>query len=250
MKGRSALPRAAFLLGLLAVLGGVAGAIWGRALLTHVDYFNVKQVEVVGAHWAAPDSLLHLAAIRSDRSVWDDFDDVESRLEEHPLIQDAEIKRAGFRGVRLIVREVEPVALVSAPNLRAVRSDGILLPIDPTRTPLDLPLVAIEAQVSGDSTRLAEGPALEALLIFARLHALDPGLAALASDFELAADRGLMVTLVESQPVHSLVLPAEFDEVLVRRVRATLSDLRSRGVDAAVLEARYANQIVVRRQQA
>jgi len=124
------------------------------------------------------------------------------------------------------------------------------LPIDPTRTPLDLPLVAVEAQVNEDSTRLAEGPALEALLIFAKLQALDPGLAALVSDFELATDRGLMVNMVESQPVQSLVLPAEFDEVLVKRVRATLSDLRSRGIDAAVMEARYANQIVVRRQQA
>ncbi len=250
MKGRSALPRVAFLLGLLVVVGGVAGAIWGRALLAKVKYFNVKQVEVVGARWAAPDSLLHLAAIRTDRSVWDDFDDVESRLEDHPLIQDAEIKRSGFHGLRLIVREVEPVALVSAPNLRAVRGDGTLLPIDPTRTPLDLPLVAVETQVNEDSTRVAEGPALEALLIFAKLHALDPGLAALVSDFELAADRGLMVNMVESQPVQSLALPAEFDEVLVKRVRATLSDLRSRGIDAAFLEARYANQIVVRRQQA
>jgi len=124
------------------------------------------------------------------------------------------------------------------------------LPIDPTRTPLDLPLLAVETEISEDSTRLADGPALEALLIFAKLHALDPGLAALASDFELAADRGLTVNMVESQPVESLVLPAEFDEVLVKRVRATLSDLRNRGIDAAVIEARYANQIVVRRQQA
>jgi len=250
MKGRSALPRVAYLLGLLVVVAGVAAAVWGRALLTHVEYFNVKQVEVVGARWAAPDSLLQLAAIRSDRSVWDDFEDVESRLEEHALIEKAEIKRWGFRGLRLIVDEFEPVALVSAPDLRAVRGDGTLLPIDPTRTPLDLPLVAVAAGVNEDSTRLGDGLALEALLIFAKLHALDPGLAALVSDFELAADRGLMVNMVESQPVESIVLPAEFDEVLVKRVRATLSDLRSRGIDAAVMEARYANQIVVRRQQA
>jgi hypothetical protein len=202
MKGRSALPRVAFLLGLLVVVGGVTGAIWGRG------------------------------------------------LETHPLIRDAEIKRSGLRGLRLIVSEVEPLALVSAPELRAVRGDGALLPIDPTRTPLDLPLVAISAQVSDDSTHLADGPALEALRIFAQLQALDPGLAALVSDFELAADHGLMVNMVESQPVQSIVLPAEFDEMLVKRVRATLSDLRTRGIAATEMEARYANQIVVRRQQA
>ena len=250
MKGRSALPRVAYLLGLLVVAGGLAGAFWGRALLAKVDYFNVRQVEVVGSGWAAPDSLLQLAAIGSDRSVWEDFSDVEQRLVTHPLIEAAEVRRSGLHGLRVVVREVEPLALVGVPDLRAVRADGTLLPIDPTRTSINLPLVTVGAEMSDDSTRLKEGPALEALHIFAELHALDPGLAALVSDFELVGDRGLMVNLVMSQPAQSLALPADVNEVLVKRVRATLSDLRSRGVHAAVIEARYADQIVVRRERA
>jgi cell division septal protein FtsQ len=249
MKGRSALPRVAFLLGFMVVAGGLAGAVWGRALLAKVKYFNVRQVEVIGARWAAPDSLLQIAAIGSDRSVWEDYSDVERRLVAHPLIEEARVRRSGLHGLRVVVREVEPLALVGVPQLRAVRGDGTLLPIDPTQASIDLPLLTAGAEIADDSTMLKEGPALQALRMFAELHALDPGLTALVSDFELSENRELLVNLVMSQPARSLALPADIDEVLVKRVRATLSDLRSRGVDAAVVEARYADQIVVRRRQ-
>jgi cell division septal protein FtsQ len=249
MKGRSALPRVAFLLGLVVVAGGVAGSIWGRKLLASIDYFDVRQVEVVGARWVPPDSLLRLAAIGGGRSVWDDHTEIERRLIRHPLIDEAHIRRSGLRRLRVVVREVEPVALVGAPELRVVRGDGTLLPIDPVGTSLDLPLLTAQAQLADDSTRLREGPALRALVIFARLQALDPGLASVISDFELALDQGLLANLTTSQPVRRLALPSAINETLVRRVRATLADLRSRGIAAALVEARYADQIVVRREQ-
>jgi len=249
VKGRSALPRVAFLLGLLVVAGGIAGSIWGRKLLASIDYFDVRQVEVVGARWVPPDSLLRLAAIGRGRSVWDDHTEIERRLIRHPLIDEAHIRRSGLRTLRVVVREVEPVALVGAPELHVVRGDGTLLPIDPVGTSLDLPLLTAQAQLTDDSTRLREGPALRALAIFARLQALDPGLASVISDFELALDQGLFANLTTSQPARRLALPSAINETLVRRVRATLADLRSRGIAAALLEARYADQIVVRRER-
>jgi cell division septal protein FtsQ len=250
MKGRSALPRLAFLLG-LALVGVILGsAVWGQRLLAKLSYFNVRRVEVVGTHWVAPDSLLTLAGIRSDRSVWEDYSAVAIRLTEHPMIEEALIRRAGLRSLRIIVREVEPVALVGIPELWAVRADGRLLPIDPTRSPVDLPLLTIGATLTDDSTRLAEGPALDALRVFAVLHALDPGLTAVVSDFEQLGSTDFVLNLMASQPARRIALPAEIDQRLVERLRATLADLRSRGIEAAVIEARFADQIVVRRGQA
>ncbi len=246
MKGRSALPRLAFVIGLLAVVAGVGGAVWGRPLLAKLSYFNVKRVEVVGSHWLAPDSVLQLAAIGPQRSVWEEYAVEERRLVEHPLIEDARIKRAGLHGLRIMVDEVEPIALVGVPDLRAVRGDGTLLPIDPTGASLDLPVVAAAGQLDADSARLADGPAMRALAMFARVHELDPGLAATVSDFGLLPE-GLGANLVLSEPVEQLALPARVDERLVRRVRATLADLRKRGERGGVMEARYADQIVVRR---
>lgn len=249
MKGRSALPRAAFVIGLLAVTGGFTGALWGRGLLARIPYFNVRRVEVVGTRWTAPDSLLRLAAIAADHSVWDDHEEIESRLTRHPLIEEASIRRSGWNTLRIVVREVEPLALVGVPELRAVREDGTVLPIDPAGASLDLPVLTDPAVLGEDSTRVEGGPAARALELFAALQRLDPGLAALASDVALTADGGLMIRLLESQPTRRLAVPAAIDEKLARRIRATFADLRGRGIDAGLVEARFADQIVVRRRR-
>jgi hypothetical protein len=250
MKGRSALPRTAFFLGLLAVAAAISSPVWGRAILTRLDYFDARRVEVVGAYWIAPDAVLRGAAVDRDRSVWDDFSDVERRLVEHPLIDEARVRRSGLHGLRIVIREVEPVALVGVPDLRPVTADGTLLPIDPATGSLDLPLLLETVQLEEDSTRLPEGRALEALRIFGKLREIDPGLAAVISDFQLvkAEQDEVFINLELSQPVRRLALPGRVDEKLVRRIRATLADLRSRGASADLLEARFADQIVVRRE--
>ncbi|UCF21247.1 MAG: FtsQ-type POTRA domain-containing protein [Gemmatimonadota bacterium] len=249
MKGRSALPWVAFLTGMVIVAGGIAGTHWGRRLLTRVDYFDVRRVEVVGTRWVAPDALLELAAIRGGRSVWEDYTDVEMRLVEHPLIDEAQVRRAGWRSLRIVVRETEPVAFVGVPELRAVHGDGTVIPLDLAGTELDLPLITEEASLAEDSSRVVAGPALEALEIFVSLNELDPGLGGVVSDFGLAQGAGLWVNLVASQPARRLALPDRVDERLVRRIRATLDDLRRRGIAADLIEARFAGIIVVRRER-
>lgn len=249
MKGRSALPRAAFLIGLVAVTGAIVGVMWGRALLARIAYFDVRRVEVVGTRWTAPDSLLRLAAIAPEHSVWDEHEEIESRLVEHPLIEEASIRRSGRNTLRIVVREVEPLVLVGVPELRAVREDGTILPIDPASASLDLPLLTEAAELAEDSVRIVGGRAARALKLFAALQRLDPGLAALASDVAVTADGGLMIQLLESQPARGLAVPAAIDEKLARRIRATFADLRGRDVDAGLVEARFADQIVVRRRR-
>ncbi len=249
MKGRSALPWVAFLTGMVIVAGGISGLHWGRRLLTRLDYFDVRRVEVVGTRWVAPDALLRLAAIGGGRSVWEDYTDVELRLVEHPLIDAVQVRRAGLRSLRIVVREAEPVAFVGVPELRAVHGDGTVIPIDPAGTELDLPLITERASLSEDSSRVAAGPALSALEIFATLNELDPGLSAVVSDIGLAQGAGLSVNLVASQPARRLALPDRVDGRLVRRIRATLDDLRRRGIAAELIEARFAEIIVVRRER-
>ena len=249
MKGRSALPRGAFFVGALALVLGIGVTIWGRSVLARIPYFDVRRVEVVGARWAAPDSLLRLASIARDRSVWDDHADVELRLTAHPLVEEAEIRRSGLHTLRIVVREVEPLALVGVPELRATREDGTLLPIDPAGSALDLPLLTVSAELGPDSTRVDGEAVLRVLKLFGALQRFDPGLTAVTSDFAPTRDKGLMIQLMESQPARRVALPATIDEKLVRRVRATLADLRGRGIDAELVEARFSDQIVVRRGQ-
>jgi hypothetical protein len=214
-----------------------------------IAFFNVRRVEVVGTRWVSPDAVLSLDSIGREQSVWEDYDVVERRLTGHPLIAEARVHRAGLHSLRIVVRETEPLAFVGVPELRAVHADGTLLPIDPRNTALDLPLLTMDAEVAEDSMSIGEGPALRALAVFATLHDLDPGLAAIVSDFSLSDEHGLEINLIASQPVRQLALPGVVDGTLTERVRATVADLRQRGVVAELLEGRYANIIVVRREQ-
>lgn len=247
MKGRSALPRAAFAIALIAMAAGTVGAIWGRDLLAELPYFDVRRIEVVGARFVAPDSVVELAAIGSTRSVWEDYRDVEGRLAAHPLIEGAEVRRHGLRTLRLVIREVEPLALVDLGELRAVRRDGTPLPIHLAGAALDLPVLTMAARVDTATGRVG-GRASAALELFARLRSRDPGLAAIVSDFHAVESGGIVANLVASQPARRLVLPPEIDETLVARIRASLADLRRRGTIAAEVEARFADQIVIRLQ--
>ena len=246
MKGRSALPRTTFVTAVLVLPSVVAGVFWGRDILAALPYFAVQRVEVVGARFVPPDSVLELASISRERSVWDDFGDVENRLRAHPLIRDARVLRHGGHTLRVVIDEEQPVALIGPGELRAVRADGRLLPIDPVVTPLDLPVITATAHLVEDSTRLGKSEALTALGVFDRIRELDPGLASVISDFGPAEPGGVRAHLMVSQPAVSLALPDDVDETLLRRIRATLTDLRERGVVADVVEARYADQIVVR----
>ncbi|HSG82906.1 MAG TPA: hypothetical protein VLC48_11685, partial [Gemmatimonadota bacterium] len=112
---------------------------------------------------------------------------------------------------------------------------------------LDLPVILERGELNEDSTRLREGRALDVLESFAELKALDPGIAAVISDVGLESDGNLMASLQVSQPANRLALPSTINETLLRRIRATLADLRSRGIEAELIEARFAEQIVVRR---
>lgn len=245
MKGRSALPRTVFLAAMAIVAAFSSAVWWGPAVLRHVPWFQVRRVEVVGTAYVAPDEVLEAADIHEGRSVFDDFGDAEARIAEHPLIERARIVPRGPRSLRVEVQELVPIVLAPVPELRALTADGTILPLDPTRRPVDLPILAAPLQVR--EGRAVGGAGLELLRGFARLHALDPGLAAIVSDVRAAHGGGIALGLIDSREAEELLLPAHPDDGVVRRLRATLSDLRRRGWTGRRLEARYAGLVVVQR---
>lgn len=245
MKGRSALPRTVFLVAMAVVAASGSAVWWGPGLLRDVPWFKVRRVEVVGTAYVAPDEVLEAADIRQGRSVFDDFGDAQARVAAHPLIERARIVPRGLRTVRVEVQELVPIVLAAVPELRALTAHGTILPLDPTRTPVDLPILA--APLETREGRVVGGDGLEVLRGFARVQALDPGLAAIVSDVRGAHGGGIALSLLDSHEAEELLLPAEPDERVLRRLRATLADLRRRDWSGRRLEARYAGLVVVQR---
>jgi len=132
--------------------------------------------------------------------------------------------------LKVIVREVEPVALVvGARGLTAVDQDGKLLPFEPERSALDVPVLA-----DGD-------PAVVGLL--ARIRAVDP---VLFQDITTARAAARHDAVLEFG-TRRVVLARDAGPDVIESVALVAQDLAARGRAYAELDARYAGQIIVRR---
>jgi cell division protein FtsQ len=105
-------------------------------------YFRVRRIEVVGARFLSPLDVIDRMRVDTTRSVFDDVRPLERRVAAHPQVRSVTIERQ-LPGT-LVVRVTEnlPVALTPAKDgLTPVDVSGRMLPIDPSRTAVDLPVV-------------------------------------------------------------------------------------------------------------
>jgi len=197
--------------------------------LRRLDYFRVRRVEIVGAQYIPPRVIQERLALDSSSSVWDKVGGLEDRVREHPQVRDARISRR-LPGT-LVVRITEnlPVALVSTSDgLVAYDRDGKPLPIDPSRTRVDLPLV-----VRPDTLvlRMLDG-----------VRAADAALFARVSEVRWD-DRGGLRVLMSGVTVRA---PGDCTAARFLEIVPVEKDLTRRGQRAAEFDLRYRDQIVAR----
>lgn len=229
----------------LAALG-VSAPLWGPVLLRQVPWFAVRRVEVSGTHLLAPHEVLATSGIRPGANVWDPVEGWESALRAHPAVADARITRQLPHALRVRVEEKRPVALVEAATLRPVSASGELLPHDPARVTVDLPIV--RGPWADSAARRVTRSLVEET---ARLAQLDPGLMADVS--EVRAGPAGSAVLVLAHRMGEIVIPAGLGSERLAQLRAVLVDLQRRLPAAsdtpgggARLDLRYPDQIVVR----
>jgi cell division protein FtsQ len=123
----------------LAVVLGVPW--WGRAGLRRLDFFRVRAVEVTGTRYLEPAEIVRRLGVDTLRSIWDELAPLERRVLEHPGVRAATVERGLPGTLRVRVEERLPVAFVPAPTgLRVVDDGGRVLPIDPSRRQVDVPI--------------------------------------------------------------------------------------------------------------
>ena len=200
-------------------------------LLRHVGFFRVRQVELVGVRYSAPTAVIAALHLAPRASVFDDLDVLAARLRRLPEIADARVVRHLPGALKVIVREVEPVALVPGAEgpLSVVDGSGRPLPYDPSRVPVDLPVAA-----SADSGLVA---------MLALVQSVDPTLFE-----EITAARASRGDVVLQLGRRRVLLARDAGPDIVRAVVLVANDLASRSRSYAELDARYAGQIVVRRE--
>jgi cell division protein FtsQ len=221
---------------------------WGPPVLRRAPGFETRRVEVSGTRLLAPHEVLAASGVKMGDNVWSDPAAWEAALRRHPVIAEAEVTRLLPGTLRIRVTEKRPAALVQAGTLRPVTAEGQVLPVDPARVPLDLPL--LRAPVRPDARGQITAAATRALLAEAgRLGDLDPALMARVS--EVRPEPSGALRLVLTAPAAEVILPAGANEARLVRLRAALADLERRVPPDSTrrrtrVDARWEDQIVVR----
>jgi cell division protein FtsQ len=239
-------PRRALLAGIVAA--AAATPFWAPPVLRQLAWFRVERVEVSGVHLLAPHEVLAAAQIRADQNVWDDPRPWLSALAAHPMIRDARVERALPRTLRLRIEERRPVGFVLAGALRPAAADGSVLPVDPARAPVDLPLVRT-GRVSAADARVTDEDALFLLAEAGHLGELDPGLLARVSEMRRTPAGDVLLTL--GTPAIELLLPPRSGLDRLRQLRAVLEHVETRAAGfppsrPVRVDLRFADQVVVR----
>jgi cell division protein FtsQ len=204
---------------------------WGTATLAKLDFFRARHVEVRGTRYLDPQEVAARLRVDTLLSVWDELEPLRSRVMGHPQIGDARISRRLPGTVVVTIEENLPVALVATrQGMQPFDSAGRALPIDPARIALDLPvLYTADPELLGSLARIAvEQPAL-----YERINAVTrdgPDAMTLELDsIRVRARPGVSGTRLAD------IFPVE-------------SDLARRGANAAELDLRYRDQVIVRLQ--
>lgn len=209
----------------LVVLAVVTVPWWGRPLA----FFRLHDVEVRGTRFARPSDIAARLQVDTSTSIWISLDTLEARVEKHPQVRSALIRR--WLPSKLVVEiiENEPIALVPGTRgMRAYEESGRVLPLDLARVPTDLPIV--------------ERPDTSVFRLLSDLKADNPGMYAQISEVRFVGKDQLRLMLLDV-PVLALrgLLAERFDEL-----SSVQRDLARKQIVPAELDLRFKDQVIVR----
>lgn len=215
-------------------------------MLAKVPLFEVATVRVEGAEMVPDREILEWAAIPDTATVWDDPTEWEVAVSGHPVVRAVRIRRDLPSTLVVEVEERIPVAFVATPILEPVDLEGRILPIDPSRVRLDLPIVRLQPSEGSDGPPLAHRlrPQVEAVV---RLRE-NPAFHGRLSELREEAD-GTATALWGSSPGLEVKLRLPIDPVRLEDGLAILERELSEDATATplYLDLRWEDQVYVGR---
>jgi cell division protein FtsQ len=226
----AALPRwrIAVAVGLLLAL--LAAPFWAPRVLAKLAFFRVRKVEILGLRYTPAGEVLARLKVDTTRSVWDPLEPLVARVAGHPQVASVAVSRKLPGTLVVDVTERRPVALVQiGPELRAVDERGVRLPLDPSRTPVDVPVVL-------------SAPRDTVYHLLATMQRDAPVLYARVSSVRSSAP-GELVLQLAGLPVRAMttVTLARLSDI-----EPVERDLARRRLRAAELDLRFRDQVIAR----
>lgn len=235
------------ILGVLFLVAVIVAAAWGaRSAARQMAFFRVRKVEIRGARYLQPGEVISRMKIDTLASLWSDLEPYRQRIRQHPQVSDVSIARRMPGTLIVTIHENLPVALIqTAAGLLPYDSSGTQLPIDPSRTTLDLPIVA-----SRDPVLLKLVGAIRAAQpkVFARIQEVRrTGREEIL--LTLARDAGeIPGTSAASSTTLRVRVPVGLSVERLADIFPVETDLARRQAHVGELDLRYRDQIIARLQ--
>jgi cell division protein FtsQ len=239
------------ILGALFLVGVIMAAAWGaRAGARQMAFFRVRTVEVRGTRYLQPTDIVARLQMDTLMSLWDNLEPLRQKVRRHPQVSDVRIERRPPGTLVVIVKENLPVALIQTPaGLQPFDSLGRQLPIDPSRTNLDLPIVA------------STDPVL--LKLVGAIRAVEPRVFARIEEARRAGKDEILLTLAprpedsggvagnSAMPPRKALrvrVPLDLSVERLADIFPVESDLARRKVHVGEIDLRYRDQVIARLQ--
>ena len=217
------------MVGLLVVLTLIAATPWwGRRVLSELSFFRLRKIEIEGLRYLPPGDIAARMKVDTSQSIWIDLGPVAERVRSHPQVADVRLRRRLPGTLVARVTEHLPIAMVpTRTGFSVVDARGVVLPMDPSRTPVNLPVVS-----QRDTTLLR---------LLAGIRAAQPALFDRISQARRSGDEVRL-------ELATLTIIAMAD-VTVQRLADILPverDLANKQLRAAELDLRYREQVIAR----
>lgn len=205
---------------------------WTKRFVHGMTYFHIRSIEIRGTHYLQPTDVLARLRVDTMRSLFDDVAPLEARLRAHPQIAKVHITRRPPSTLIVTITENLPVALVpAADGLQPYDSAGHKLPIDPSQTLVDLPVLSTLD--------------LPALRLLGALRATHSKVYDRLSEVERDGTNDIILVLTPTLRVRTSpgVAPDRLQDIF-----PVESDLARRNERLAELDLRYRDQVIARLQ--
>jgi cell division septal protein FtsQ len=232
------------ILGALLLVAVIMAAGWGvRSAARQMAFFQVRSVEIRGVRYLQPSEILQKMKVDTSASLWDDVEPYRQRIRQHPQVSDVTISRRMPGTLVVTIQENLPVGLIETPSgLVPYDSLGRQLPIDPTRTNLDLPIVATRDPVL---LKLVGAIRAEAPKIFGRIEEVRrEG----RDEILLTLSRGASPDTTRTAELLRVRLPVGLSVERLADIFPVETDLARRQAHVSELDLRYRDQVIARLQ--
>jgi len=146
------------IVGLSLPLWGPPAIRWGtECLTTALSNYRVCSIRVLGTRHLDKDEIANLSGIAEGTPLFEvNLKSACERICSHPWIRSAIAVRRLPNTIELRITEHEPVALINMRTVWAVTSDGVLLPMRPSKRGWDLPFLRAGDLPSASGNRLRD----------------------------------------------------------------------------------------------